>query len=145
MGSLKIRPINERDAFTLALLAEEFMPREATVEKRVNTLMQALKDPDYQLLLAEMDGEMVGFADQWIIHDFIHGGKLSYIQNLYVIPKHRKRGIGSQLLQEIIKRAKEEEVLEIHVVTEFENEPAINLYKKHGLIKESLQLEMECK
>jgi len=145
LGSLKIRPVNRMDAFTLALLAEEFMSGETTVEKRVNTLIQALKNPDYQLLLAEIDGEMVGFVDQWIIHDFAHGGKLSYIQNLYVTPKHRKRGIGSQLLQEIIKKAKEKEVLEIHVVTEFENKPAINLYKKHGLIKESLQLEMECK
>jgi len=27
----------------------------------------------------------------------------------------------------------------------FENKPAINLYKKHGLTKESLQLEMECR
>jgi len=145
LGSLKIRPLNETDAFTLALLAEEFMPEETTLEKRVNTLMQALKNPNYQLLLAEIDGETVGFVDQWIIHDFVHGGKLSYIQNLYVTPKHREMGIGSQLLQGIIKRAKDKEVLEIHVVTEFENKPAINLYKKHGLTKESLQLEMECK
>jgi len=143
LGSLKIRPINEVDAFTLALLAEEFMPEETTVEKRVNTLMQALKNPNYQLLLAEMDGEVVGFVDQWILHDFVHGGKLSYIQNLYITAKHRKKSIGGQLLQEIIKRAKEKGVLEIHVVTEFENKPAINLYKKYGLIKESLQLEMK--
>jgi len=143
LGSLNIRPINEMDAFKLAFLAEEFMPGETTVEKRVNTLMQALKNQNYQLLLAEMDGEIVGFVDQRIIHDFVHGGKLSYIQNLYVTPRHRKKGIGGQLLQEIIKKAKEKGVLEIHVVTEFENKPAINLYKKYGLTKESLQLEME--
>jgi len=42
-------------------------------------------------------------------------------------------------------RAKEKGALEIHVVTKFENNPAIQLYKKHGLTKESLQLEKEFK
>jgi ribosomal protein S18 acetylase RimI-like enzyme len=31
------------------------------------------------------------------------------------------------------------------VVTKFDNEPAIRLYKKHGLTEESLQLEKEFK
>ena len=143
MKGLKIR-FSEKDASTLSLLAEEFLPRETTDEKRMSTLRQALKSPDYKLLLAELNGEIVGFIDQWIIHDFTHGGKVSFIQNLYVTSKDRAKGIGSRLLQEIIKDAKGKEVREIHVVTGFENEPAINLYKRHGLKRESLQLEMEC-
>jgi ribosomal protein S18 acetylase RimI-like enzyme len=62
---------------------------------------------------------------------------------LYVAPKYRRLGVGSRLLQKIVKRAEERGALEIHVVTGFDNEPAIRLYKKHGLIKESLQLEKE--
>ena len=125
------------------MLAEEFMPQEATGEKRKEILRHILKNPDYELLVAELDGKIAGFIDQWIIHDFAHGAKLSYIQNLYVTSKHRRKGVGSRLLREIMKSAKKKGVLEIHVVTEFGNRSAINLYRKYGLVRQSLQLERE--
>ena len=59
--SIRIRPANEKDLPSLVILAEEFMPREADNEKRVNVLKQALRNPDYELLVAELEGEIVGF------------------------------------------------------------------------------------
>lgn len=108
-------------------------------------LKSSLNDLDYELWIAETDGEVVGFIDLRTIHDFCHGGKLTYIQNLYVAPKYRRSGVGSRLLQKIIERAEKKGALEIHVVTRFDNEPAIRLYKKHGFQGESLQLEKEFK
>ena len=143
MSSFRVRQADERDITVLLVLAEKFMPEEAPREKRIEILRHALKNPGYELLVAELDGEIAGFIDQWVIHDFAHGAKLSYIQNLYVTSKHRRKGVGNRLLREIIKSARNKGVLEIHVVTEFENEPAINLYRKHGFVKESLQLERE--
>jgi ribosomal protein S18 acetylase RimI-like enzyme len=61
----------------------------------------------YELWIAEANGEIVGFIDLWTIHDFCHGGKLSYIQNLYVAQKYRRLGVGSKLLQKVIERAEE--------------------------------------
>ena len=144
MSNLKIRRADERDIPVLLMLAEEFMSDvEATREKRMEILRKALRNPDYELVVAELDGETVGFIDQWIIHDFAHGAKLSYIQNLYITSKHRRKGIGSKLLEEIIRSTENKGVLEIHIVTEFENKPAINLYRQHGFVEESLQLERE--
>jgi len=143
LSNLWVRRADESDIPVLSMLAEEFMPQEATGEKRKEILRHILKNPDYELLVAELDGKIAGFIDQWIIHDFAHGAKLSYIQNLYITSKHRKKGVGSRLLEEIIRSAENKGVLEIHVVTEFENEAAINLYRKHGLVEESLQLERE--
>ena len=144
MSNLKVRRADESDISVLLMLAEEFMSDvEVTREKRMELLRKALRNPDYELVVAELEGETVGFIDQWIIHDFAHGAKLSYIQNLYITSKHRRKGIGSRLLEEIIRSAENKGVLEIHVVTEFENKPAINLYRKHGFVEESLQLERE--
>jgi ribosomal protein S18 acetylase RimI-like enzyme len=145
MFHFEIRRANENDVSRLMPLAEELMHGTVTDEERLSILKSALKDPDYELWIAEANGEIVGFIDLWTIHDFCHGGKLSFIQNLYVAPKHRRLGVGSKLLQKIVERAEEMGVLEIHVVTEFDNKPAIQLYKKHGLTKESLQLEKEFK
>ena len=143
MSNLWVRRADESDIPILSMLAEEFMPQEATREKRKEILRHILKNPDYELLVAELEGKIAGFIDQWIIHDFAHGAKLSYIQNLYVTSKHRRKGVGSRLLGEIMKSAKKKGVLEIHVVTEFGNRSAINLYRKYGLVRESLQLERE--
>ena len=143
MSNLWVRRADESDIPILSMLAEEFMPQEATREKRKEILRHILKNPDYELLVAELEGKIAGFIDQWIIHDFAHGAKLSYIQNLYVTSKHGRKGVGSRLLGEIMKSAKKKGVLEIHVVTEFGNRSAINLYRKYGLVRESLQLERE--
>jgi ribosomal protein S18 acetylase RimI-like enzyme len=144
LSNLKVRRADETDIPLLLMLAGELMPEvEATREERMEILRKALRNPDYELVVAELDGETVGFIDQWIIHDFAHGAKLSYIQNLYITSKHRSKGIGSKLLDEIIRSAENKGVLEIHVVTEFENKPAINVYRKHGFVEESLQLERE--
>ena len=142
---IRIRSANEKDLPILVALAEEFIPAETDDEKRIEVLKRALTNPDYELLVAEIEERIVGFIDQWIIYDFTHGAKLSYIHNLYVSSKHRRKGVASVLLQEVIKNARNMGVTEIHVTTRFDNKLAINLYKKHGLAKEHLQLEKEFK
>ena len=143
MKSIKVRPADEKDLRSLVIPAEEFIPGEADNGKRIDVLKQALRDPNYELLDAELEGEVVGFIDQWVIHDFTHGAKLSYIHNLYVSSEYRRRGVASKLLQEVIKNARNMGVSEIHITTRFDNKPAINLYRKHGLVREHLQLEKE--
>jgi len=141
--SIKVRSANEKDLQSLVILAEEFIPGETDNRKRIAVLKQALRNPNYELLVAELEEEIVGFIDQWIIHDFTHGAKLSYIHSLYVSSEHRRKGVASSLLQEAMKNARNMEVSEIHITTRFDNKPAINLYRKHGLVKEHLQLEKE--
>ena len=103
MKSIKVRPADEKDLRSLVILAEEFMPGEADNGKRINVLKQALRNSNYELLVAELEGEVVGFIDQWVIHDFTHGAKLSYIHILYVSSEHRRKGVASKLLQEAMK------------------------------------------
>lgn len=143
--SIRIRSANEKDLQNLIILAEEFIPGEVDSRKRMQMLKKALRNPDYELLVAEIEGETVGFIDRWIIYDFTHGGKLGYIHNLYIRSKHRRKGVASRLLQVVMKNARKENVSEIHITTRFDNKPAINLYKKHGLVKEHLELERELK
>lgn len=143
MKGLKIRPLDEDDVPTFVTLAEKFMPKMASARKRADVLKQALRDPNYELLVAELDKEIIGFIDRWDISDFAHGAKLSYMENLYVLPQFRRKGVGDTLLEKIVKSAKSKGAREIHVTTRFDNKPAIDLYEKHGFVKRNLQLEME--
>lgn len=95
--SLKVRKAGKSGIGAVLRLAEESMPKEALESERIKILETALDDPDYELWVAEVNGEIVGFVDQWVIHDFAHGANLSFIQNLYVTPKHRRKGIGEKL------------------------------------------------
>ena len=143
--SIRIRSADESDIPSLILLAEQFIPGEADNKKRSEVLKRALKNSDYELFVAELEQEIVGFVDRWVIHDFTHGARLSYIHNLYVNSKHRRKGVASKLIQRVMKNAKNMGVSEIHVTTRFDNKSAINLYRKYGLTKEHLQLEKEFK
>ena len=143
MKDIQIRRADEHDLNTVAALANEFLLDEADAETRLRVLRQSLNQADYELLVADLDKEIVGVVDGWIVDDFVHGGKLGHIQNLYVSPRYRRRGIGSRLIREIIDRAKAKGVLEIHVSARFDNKSAIALYKKQGFSQGNLQLEME--
>jgi len=143
LKQFRIRTGDEDDLAALAALADEFLPGEAEAETRLGVLRQSLIDPNYALLVADADGRIIGFIDHWVINDFVHGGKLGYIQNLYVSPEYRRKGVGSSLLKEMIERAKANRVLEIHVSTEFDNRGAIEFYRKQGCPEEHLQLGME--
>jgi len=145
VDDLSFRVAEQKDISTLSELAEEFMPGVASREQREEVLKISMERPDYELLIVEEDGRVVGFVDQFIIEDFVHGAKLSYIQNLFVTKRYRGKGLGDLLLKQIVMSSKEKGVSEIHVATEFENESAIKLYKKRGFLNESLLLENNVK
>ena len=54
------------------------------------------------------------------------------ITNVAVLPSHRKRGIGDQLVATILSLAKEKEISKIMLEVRASNEAAIHLYEKYG-------------
>jgi len=142
-SNVRIRPVKEGEVLRVVALAKEFMPGETDDRFRASILERNMKDPRYRVIVAEVNGELVGFIDCWFIYDFCHGGVLGYIQNLYVKPSFRRRGIGGGLLRKLLSIARKLGALELHVATDLRNEPAIKLYEKYGFKRCGLQLEIE--
>lgn len=92
------------------------MELQRTDEERLSILKSSLKDSDYELWVAEADGEIVGFIDLWIIHDFCHGGKLSYVQNLHISQKIEDWALEENFYKNY-RKSKRKEAFEIHGVT----------------------------
>ena len=67
-------------------------------------------------------------------------GKLGYICNVYTVPDKRKQGLQKELLNEIIKFAKEKGICELSLSTD--NKDAIMLYKKFGLDFDNLAMKL---
>ena len=82
---------------------------------------------EYNHYLTAWDGEeIVGFIG---LMEVAGEGDIT---NVAVLPSHRKRGIGDQLVSSMIALAKEKEISKIMLEVRASNEAAIHLYEKYG-------------
>ena len=89
-------------------------------------LLLELKNEHSFVLLAEKDGEFLGFV---ILRTLLDEGE---IFNIAVCRNARQLGIGGALLQAAIQHAEAENVENIFLEVLASNGPAIALYKKYG-------------
>ena len=90
-------------------------------------------EPAYRCIVAEREGEVVGFA-LYFIHYSTWKGKTVYLEDFLVKAELRGMGIGSMLFERIIDIAKSMKVrLLLWQVLEW-NEPAIRFYEKYNSV-----------
>ncbi|WP_336135058.1 GNAT family N-acetyltransferase [Natronomonas amylolytica] len=91
-------------------------------------LADAIAEGRTELLVAERDGEVVGFA-----HATWNGSEAEgYILRLYVHPDHRGRGVGGELLEGTRQALAGYDVDRIHAMVLAENDPGNAFYERFG-------------
>lgn len=80
------------------------------------------------LLVAEDEGEIIGF----IICNNSPVFKKAVIENMFVKPEYRNKGIGKQLLATLLPLIKSTGCEYIALYTESDNKQAIEFYTKNG-------------
>lgn len=85
-----------------------------------------------EALLAEVDGEPVGFALYFHNVSTFLGRRGLYLEDLFVLPSHRRRGIGKALLAECARIAHERSCGRFEWMALDWNTPAIEFYKSLG-------------
>lgn len=102
----------EKDCFskpwTLAMLTEEF------------------NNPYFFCLVAETDNKIAAYLNYHIISGQYH------IANIAVESGHRRKGIASNLLKELLRNASSNNISGITLEVNANNTAAVNLYKKLG-------------
>ena len=104
-------------------------------------LKKLLTTKNYFILVAEFKGAITGFIDYYVLPSIHEKWNEATINYFFVHKSYQGKGIGSKLLIEVVRRADEMELGEIHVATEKNNRRAIRLYKKYGFAKEYLLLQ----
>jgi len=61
------------------------------------------------------------------------------INNIFVLNEHRKKGIASKLLENVISNGKKEKKINITLEVRKNNFNAINLYKKYNFIEKTIR------
>jgi GNAT superfamily N-acetyltransferase len=87
-------------------------------------------DPVWHAFVAEMDGEVEGFALYYIRYSTWKGQRL-YLEDLVVTEKLRGHGAGKLLFDRLLEECKEREFTGMAWQVLDWNEPAINFYKKY--------------
>jgi len=91
-------------------------------------------DKFVEILIAEFDGQIVGQALFFKNFSTFLGKPGIYLEDLYVKPEMRSKGIGKKLLYKIISIAKERNYGRVEWSVLDWNEPAIDFYKKIGAV-----------
>lgn len=92
----------------------------------ISILKSELSNPNSKHIIAKLNNEILGFGGIWKAVDDIH------ITNIVVRKDKRNNGIGSILLDKLIKLCEAENTTSITLEVANTNIPAIKLYEKFG-------------
>ncbi|HEX4926535.1 MAG TPA: GNAT family N-acetyltransferase [Burkholderiales bacterium] len=109
-------------------------------EKQREALEAILADRSRgRIFVAREGSEVVGMASLLYTISTAEGGKAALFEDLIVDAKHRRKGIGTKLIEYVIQQARAEGVLRITLLTDLENDTALGLYRKHGFVDSPMQ------
>ena len=135
--SLVIRPAVAGDAativaFVLALAKYEKLEHEAKASEAdiVRDLFGA--EPKVFCEIAEWEGRPVGFALWFYTYSTFQGRHGIWLEDLYVDPELRGKGIGKALLIDLARRCVTEKLGRFEWWVLDWNEPSIEFYKSQG-------------
>ncbi len=135
--SLVIRPAAAGDAasivaFVLALAKYEKLEHEAKASEAdiVRDLFGA--EPKVFCEIAEWEGKPVGFALWFYTYSTFQGRHGIWLEDLYVDPELRGKGIGKALLVDLARRCVAEKLGRFEWWVLDWNEPSIEFYKAQG-------------
>ena len=97
-------------------------------------------------VLAEDDGEAVGFALVTLRPAIWFDGPVSQLEELYVVPRLRDRGIGTQVLDLCRELARELGSPEMHINVDEVDVDTRRFYERHGFrnIEDGTDYRMLC-
>lgn len=135
--SIVIREGIKEDVPVMFELIKELALYENAPEQVTNTVEQMYIDgfgenPIFGSIVAEFEGKVVGLALYYYRYSTWKGKRL-YLEDLIVSEKIRGKGLGEQLLEATIQKAKDTACTGVMWQVLDWNEPAINFYKKFGV------------
>lgn len=132
--NLSIYKAKEKDALTVASLAIQ-MWEDNVVEELATELAELMKRPEAVIFLGEVDGQVIGFAQCQLRHDYVEGTETSpvgYLEGIFIEEKYRKQGYAKQLLSACENWAKEQGCTEFASDCELDNTGSLKFHLSLG-------------
>ena len=124
-----------RELDALAAIFDEYRVHygEASdVSRSARWLVENLRTSRTRVFVAEDSGRFVGFAITMEVPASVRLAHLWQIKDIFVLPTHRRLGVGRALLASVREAAIASGALRLVLQTEDDNEPALRLYADSG-------------
>ncbi len=137
--TLSIRKAKERDAALIFAFIRELAEYERLaheVDASEADIAKALFGPNPRVFadIAEWEGRPAGFALWFYNFSTFRGRHGIYLEDLFVSPEFRSRGIGKRLLKHLARRCIAEGLPRLEWWVLDWNEPALGVYRSIGAV-----------
>ncbi len=131
-----IRMLEKRDLAQLAILYKQFWGDESNVQKMEEQFDIISHEGNHIILVCEINNAVVGSV-MGIVCKELYGdcNPFLVVENMIVDKSSRHKGIGTLLLHELERLAKERYCTQMILVTENDRIDACNFYEKYGFSK----------
>jgi len=124
----------EHEAVTALLVAQLREHHVETPAPRIASAVRAiLRHPERgKILVAVTAGRPVGVAALSFVWPLEHADRSAWLEELYVAPAERGRGIGTRLLHEALREAAASGAVAVDLEVDADHQRAANLYAREG-------------
>lgn len=128
------RPSDRALIFTLVRELAEYENLSADFDATEDAIAEALFAPQPRLYcdVAEWSGEPAGFSTWFLNYSTFRGRPGLYVEDIFVRPQFRKRGIGKALMQRLARRCVADGYARFEWAVLDWNTPSIAFYKSIG-------------
>lgn len=120
--SVAIRPMVREDLKTVLALERQLF----SDPWPMSVFVESMSQPDWQLIVAEADNKVIGYACFVIIADEGH------LTNIAVARSWQRKSVANQLLDHILRQMKRQECRYIVLEVRPTNAGAVAFYERHG-------------
>jgi GNAT superfamily N-acetyltransferase len=115
----------------------DFVPER---EKQSHGLNALLADPQGKVLVlvAELDGMVVGMATVQTLVSTAEGGRVGLVEDVVVRRDLRGRGVGAQLIEAILTWARSQGLTRLQLLADRDNQQALDFYASRNWISTRL-------
>lgn len=123
-------------AFARALSLEEGLPAHALQAQHVRAEGFGAS-PRFRALIAEREGQPLGYALFYPAYDTAHAARGFYLQDLYVAPEARRQGAGRALMAAVARACEAEGGCYVFWNARSENRAGLAFYRAIGARQEA--------
>lgn len=137
MTEVHIRPAVASDMPAVHALIQELADYERAAEEHSCTIEQLVADgfsehPVFECWVGEIEDKVVGMMLFYVKYS-TWKGKCIYLDDIIVTQRARAKGVGSTLLKQLIRIARDRKMHRLEWQVLDWNEPAIHFYEKFGV------------
>ncbi|MGZ4133498.1 MAG: N-acetyltransferase family protein [Actinomycetota bacterium] len=132
---LRVRPAGAEDLHAvLELLGELYADQDLPDAETARDAWRAmLAQGERAVLVAELDGTVVGTADTIVMPNLTRGARpWVSVEHVVVDASHRRRGVGRAMFDEIVARAARAGAYKVQLMAGVEHDPAHDFYEALG-------------